>query len=88
MNDRDRLLELLIERSLEIRPVTLSSGRKSDYYIDCKRVTLSPEGAYLTAKLMLEQIHPCCPELIHAGQIDPCGSDWPIPSRLYLRQEA
>ena len=56
MNDRDRLLELLIERSLEIRPVTLSSGRKSDYYIDCKRVTLSPEGAYLTAKLMLEQI--------------------------------
>jgi orotate phosphoribosyltransferase len=58
VNDRDRLLELLIERSLEIRPVTLSSGRKSDYYIDCKRVTLSPEGAYLTAKLMLEQIHP------------------------------
>ncbi|MDQ1311894.1 MAG: orotate phosphoribosyltransferase [Methanothrix sp.] len=58
MNDRDRLLELLIERSLEIRPVTLSSGRKSDYYIDCKRVTLSPEGAYLTAKLMLERVHP------------------------------
>jgi len=57
VNDRDRLLELLIERSLEIRPVTLSSGRKSDYYIDCKRVTLSPEGAYLTAKLMLEMIH-------------------------------
>lgn len=42
MNDRDRLLELLVKRSLEIRPVTLSSGRKSDYYIDCKRVTLSP----------------------------------------------
>ena len=58
MNDRDRLLEMLIERSLEIKPVTLSSGRKSDYYIDCKRVTLSPEGAYLTAKLMLEIIRP------------------------------
>lgn len=58
MNDRDRLLELLVKRSLEIRPVTLSSGRKSDYYIDCKRVTLSPEGAYLTAKLMLEMVRP------------------------------
>jgi orotate phosphoribosyltransferase len=58
VNDRERLLELLVEKSLEVRPVTLSSGRTSDYYIDCKRVTLSPEGAYLTAKLMLEMIRP------------------------------
>lgn len=56
MTQRDRLLELLKERSLEVRPVVLSSGRKSDYYIDCKRVTLGPEGAYLTGTLMLEMI--------------------------------
>ena len=58
MNDRERLLELLRSKSLEVRAVTLSSGRRSDYYIDCKRVTLSPEGAFLTAKLMLEMIRP------------------------------
>ena len=58
MNDKDRLLQLLKDKSLEIRPVVLSSGRKSDYYMDCKRVTLSPEGAYLTGKLMLEMIWP------------------------------
>ncbi len=58
MNDRERLLELLRSKSLEVRAVTLSSGRISDYYIDCKRVTLSPEGAFLTAKLMLEMIRP------------------------------
>ena len=58
MSDRERLLELLQEKSLEVRPVTLSSGRTSDYYLDCKRVTLSPEGAYLTAKLMLDMIWP------------------------------
>ena len=58
MNDKDRLLQLLKDKSLEIRPVVLSSGRKSDYYMDCKRVTLSPEGAYLTGKLMLEMIRP------------------------------
>jgi orotate phosphoribosyltransferase len=58
VNDRERLLELLVEKSLEVRPVTLSSGRTSDYYIDTKRVTLSPEGAYLTAELMLEKIRP------------------------------
>jgi orotate phosphoribosyltransferase len=58
LNPRERLLELLKSKSLEVRPVTLSSGRSSDYYMDCKRVTLSPEGAYLTAGLMLEIIRP------------------------------
>jgi orotate phosphoribosyltransferase len=56
LSERERLLNLLQTKALEIRKVTLSSGRVSDYYIDCKRVTLSPEGAYLTAKLMLEMI--------------------------------
>jgi orotate phosphoribosyltransferase len=58
LNNKERLLQLLKDKSLEIRPVILSSGRKSDYYMDCKRVTLSPEGAYLTGKLMLEMIRP------------------------------
>ncbi|MRR36502.1 orotate phosphoribosyltransferase, partial [bacterium] len=31
MNDKDRLLQLLKEISLEIRPVVLSSGKTSDY---------------------------------------------------------
>ena len=58
LSEKDRLLELLKEQALEIRPVVLSSGKKSDYYMDCKRVTLSPEGAYLTGKLMLQMIRP------------------------------
>jgi orotate phosphoribosyltransferase len=56
LSDRERLLNLLQTKALEIRKVILSSGRVSDYYIDCKRVTLSSEGAYLTSKLMLEMI--------------------------------
>jgi orotate phosphoribosyltransferase len=58
LNDRERLLELIKTRALEVREVTLSSGRTSNYYVDCKRVTLNSEGAYLSAKLMLEKIHP------------------------------
>lgn len=57
-NERDRLLELLQTKALEVRDVVLSSGKRSNYYIDCKRVTLTPEGAYLTAKIMLEMIGP------------------------------
>lgn len=58
LSERDRLLELLRAKALEVRKVTLSSGRTSDFYVDCKRVTLSPEGAYLTAKIFLEMIGP------------------------------
>ncbi len=58
LSERDRLLELLRSKALEVRKVTLSSGRTSDFYVDCKRVTLSPEGAYLTAKIFLEMIGP------------------------------
>jgi orotate phosphoribosyltransferase len=57
-SEKDRLLELLQTNALEVRDVVLSSGRKSNYYIDCKRVTLSPEGAYLTAKIMIDMIGP------------------------------
>ncbi len=35
---------------------TLSSGKKSDFYVDCRKVTLHPEGARLIAKLILEKI--------------------------------
>jgi orotate phosphoribosyltransferase len=35
---------------------TLSSGRKSRYYIDCKKVTLDPEGSVLVARLILDEL--------------------------------
>ena len=53
---RQELLKLLAQKSFRLGEFKLSSGGTSDYYIDCKRVTLSSEGAYLTAKLMLGMI--------------------------------
>ncbi len=32
--------------------MTLSSGRSSDYYLDCRRVTLDPEGARLCGRVL------------------------------------
>jgi orotate phosphoribosyltransferase len=34
----------------------LSSGKKSNFYIDCRKVTLHPQGAKLIAKIILEKI--------------------------------
>ncbi len=54
---KDRLADLIIERSFrynEDNPFTLSSGRKSPYYFDCKPTTLDPEGMYLIGNLVFD----------------------------------
>ena len=49
--DRRRLLFILKEKSYEKRKVVLTSGRESDFYIDCRQATLHAEGALLTGRL-------------------------------------
>ncbi len=56
MNDRERLLQILHERSLIYGDITLSSGQKSHYYIDGKQTTLDGEGIALIARLMLPKL--------------------------------
>ena len=48
---RARLLEILKERSFEEREVTLASGKKSNFYVDCKQTTLDGEGHVLIGRL-------------------------------------
>jgi orotate phosphoribosyltransferase len=43
---------------------TLSSGRKSDFYIDCRLVTLSARGLLLTSRAMLDLIRPLNPDAV------------------------
>ena len=54
--DRERLRTLLRSESLMFGDFTLASGRKSRYYFDSKRTTLTAEGAYLSALAMLEEL--------------------------------
>jgi orotate phosphoribosyltransferase len=52
MTSRERLVELLRERSFERKRVTLASGRESDFFIDCKQTILTAEGHALVGELM------------------------------------
>ena len=54
--DRQGLLEVIREHSLQLGDFVLTSGRKSSYYLDCRTTTLHPRGALLTARLMLRAI--------------------------------
>src|SRR5256885_13243680 len=53
---RDQLLELLATNSFRLGEFTLSSGGKSDYYIDCRTTTLHAKGAELTGRVFLDLI--------------------------------
>ncbi len=54
--DRQQLLHILKKNAFFKEKIILSSGKESDYYIDARRVTLSAEGACLSAKLILEMV--------------------------------
>ena len=53
---RKRLAKLLMALSYVACEVTLTSGRKSDYYFDCKQTALHPEGGYLIGSIFLSML--------------------------------
>lgn len=53
---REKLLEILKRDAFFSEPTVLASGRKSDYYLDVRRVSLSSEGIYLISYLIWQMI--------------------------------
>jgi orotate phosphoribosyltransferase len=62
---KTRLLKLLFQKSFKQNPdpvFRLSSGRMSPYYVDAKKTTLDPEGAYLVGKIIFPLIRDLRPD--------------------------
>jgi orotate phosphoribosyltransferase len=53
---RQELLRLLATKSFRLGEFKLSSGGRSDYYIDCRTTTLDARGAQLTGQVFLDEI--------------------------------
>jgi orotate phosphoribosyltransferase len=53
---RQDLLRLLAYKSFRLGEFKLSSGGKSDYYIDCRVTTLDAKGARLTGEVFSDEI--------------------------------
>lgn len=54
--NQDRLIELVREHALKFGDFTLASGKKADYYLDCRKLTLYSEGALQVAAGMLDRL--------------------------------
>jgi orotate phosphoribosyltransferase len=75
-----RLLELLKEEAFEKKPVTLASGRHSNFYIDVKRTSLHPEGSVLIGQGLFDLIQKQFPTAKAAGGLT-LGAD-PLATSL------
>ena len=53
---KSKLLDLLNKEALKRGDFLLSSGKRSNYYLDGRVITLTPEGAYLVASILLELV--------------------------------
>src|ERR1700683_2665873 len=55
-SSRQDLLRLLAHKSFRLGEFKLSSGGKSDYYIDCRTTTLDAKGSRLTGQVFADEI--------------------------------
>tara|TARA_Y100000814_G_C12153403_1_gene341728 strand:+ start:262 stop:639 length:378 start_codon:yes stop_codon:yes gene_type:complete len=51
---REELFELLKELSVRTGHVVLTSGKTSDFYVDCKQTLLHPDGMALTGTVLVD----------------------------------
>jgi orotate phosphoribosyltransferase len=78
---KERLGEIIIARSFKYSdnpPFTLASGKKSNYYFNCKPTTLDPEGMNLIGELLFNMLKDS--EITAAGGLT-LGAD-PIANAL------
>ena len=54
---KSELLEILKTKAIVRGERVLASGKKSDFYIDGKQVTLDPHGLLLVGKVILSMLH-------------------------------
>ena len=57
------LYKILKEKSFFTGEFTLASGKKSNYYIDCRLTTLDPEGAWLIGAAIRKTVNDKCKEM-------------------------
>lgn len=90
MDHRKRLQAILVERSLRTGNFTLASGKRSSYYIDARRTTMSAEGQFLTGKVCWDALRRSGVAVTHVGGLT-MGADpvaYAVAHRSWLEGKA
>ncbi|HMO13517.1 MAG TPA: orotate phosphoribosyltransferase [Pirellulaceae bacterium] len=78
MYNQRRLIELVKQHALKLGNFTLASGKQANFYLDCRKLTLTGEGANLIAHGMLDHLGRDLPDAVGGMAI---GAD-PITAAL------
>ncbi len=62
--DEAVLIDLIRQQSLKLGDFVLASGKKAKYYLDCRKVTLDPQGANQIAAGILDLLGHSLPDAI------------------------
>ncbi len=54
MYDAQALIDLISQKALKTGSFTLASGKQASYYLDCRQITLDPQGANLVGEGILD----------------------------------
>jgi len=54
--EKAKLEKILLQKSFRLGDFTLSSGKKSDYYVDCRTATTDAEGLYNISELFFDYL--------------------------------
>ena len=79
--NRDRLIALIKEHALQFGSFVLASGKTASFYLDCRQLTLHPQGANQVGAGMLQLLGSPLPDAIGgmaigATQFQPRRSPW------------
>jgi orotate phosphoribosyltransferase len=77
---RTALLNLIATHSFKLGDFTLASGKKSDYYIDCRTTTLHAEGGRLSGLVLYDLSRETMPSAVAVGGLT-MGAD-PLVSNI------
>ena len=83
--ERDRLRQMLLDRSMRFGEFVLSSGATSNYYIDVRKTSLHAEGLKLISQLFWEQLK--ADDVTAVGGLT-LGADPLVAGVLWHSQEA
>jgi orotate phosphoribosyltransferase len=79
-DNKTALLDLIATLSFKLGDFTLASGKKSDYYIDCRTTTLHAEGGRLSGLVLYDLIRDHIPQTEAVGGLT-MGAD-PLVSNI------
>jgi orotate phosphoribosyltransferase len=80
VDNKTALLNLIATLSFKLGDFTLASGKKSDYYIDCRTTTLHAEGGRLSGLVLYDLIRERIPQAEAVGGLT-MGAD-PLVSNI------